>query len=391
MSDRVLKLAELVSAGMLEIGAGRPRSVGLDRFPLPILRVADVMEGRIQQLDQVDAPMIRSDEMGSKTSRPGDVVLTAKGTVGRVAIMPSVGPVYAYSPQLCYFRAAVDGLLNSRYLYYWFKSEEFWGQADALKGQTDMADFLSLSDVGSLKMRIPPLEEQEAAINVLGSIDDKIAVNQRIIDLSEKLAEVSLSAAFDGRFASLSSQAFVTMGSSPPGASYNKRAVGTPFYQGVRDFGARFPAKRVWTTAPVRMAGVRDTLVSVRAPVGRTNIANEEMCIGRGVASLRSRSGCPMTLFHQVRAARDAWAPFEAEGTVFGAVNKSQLEAVLVPMVRAEIVEELERKLAVIENRIAAALSENEILAKTRNELLPLLMSGKVRVREAEEIVEGVV
>jgi type I restriction enzyme, S subunit len=305
-------------------------------------------------------------------------------------MMPSEGPTFAYSPQLCYFRPVVNGPLRSRYLYYWFKSEEFWKQADALKGQTDMADFLSLSDVHSLKIRIPPLEEQVAAVDVLGSLDDKIATNDRVVDLSDKLGEAVLSAALDGRSSPLASQALVTMGSSPPGTSYNETADGIPFYQGVRDFGVRFPRNRVWTTAPVRTASAGDTLVSVRAPVGRTNIANEGMCIGRGVASLRSRSECPMTLFHQVRAVREAWAPYEAEGTVFGAINKSQLDAVLLPTVRPEAGRKVEETLAAIENRIAAALSENEILATARDQLLPLLMTGKVRVRDAEKAVEGV-
>ena len=76
--------------------------------------------------------------MGSKISKPGDIVLTVKGTVGRVALMPPDGPVFAYSPQLCYFRPTASGPLISRYLYYWFKSTQFWNQADALKGQTDI-------------------------------------------------------------------------------------------------------------------------------------------------------------------------------------------------------------------------------------------------------------
>ena len=61
------------------------------------------------------------------------------------------GPDFAYSPQLCYFRPAASGPLRSRYLYYWFKSTQFWNQANALKGQTDMADYLSLSDIRCLK------------------------------------------------------------------------------------------------------------------------------------------------------------------------------------------------------------------------------------------------
>ncbi|WP_255824519.1 restriction endonuclease subunit S [Amycolatopsis sp. GM8] len=252
-------------------------------------------------------------------------------------------------------------------------------------------DNINLETLARLRFPVPSLLEQHAIADVLGALDDKIAANDRVVDLSDKLAEAVLSKSLDGRSSPLASQALVTMGSSPPGTSYNEKEDGLPFYQGVRDFGIRFPRRRVWTTAPVRTARTGDTLVSVRAPVGKTNIANEDMCIGRGVASLRSRSQRPMTLFHQVRAAHEAWAPYEAEGTVFGAINRSQLEAVLLPMVRSEASGKVEHALTAIENRIAAALSENETLVTTRDQLLPLLMSGKVRVLESERILEGVV
>ncbi len=151
MSDRTVSFSELASESLIEVGAGRPRSV-LDEYPsIPILRVADVLDGRIESPSQDRIPDGYQTVIGSKISKPGDVVLTAKGTVGRVALMPPDGPGFAYSPQLCYFRPAASGPLRSRYLYYWFKSTQFWNQADALKGQTDMADYLSLSDIRRLR------------------------------------------------------------------------------------------------------------------------------------------------------------------------------------------------------------------------------------------------
>lgn len=109
--------------------------------------------------------------------------------------MPSDGPVFAYSPQLCYFRPVATGPLRSRYLYYWFKSAEFWNQADALKGQTDMADYLSLSDVQALKMTLPSLDSQDGVIEVLGALDDKVAVNDATAVTSGSLLGAHFSAA----------------------------------------------------------------------------------------------------------------------------------------------------------------------------------------------------
>ena len=120
MSDQTVSFSKLASESLIEVGAGRPRSV-LDQYPsIPILRVADVLDGRIESPSQDRIPDNCQKVIGSKISKPGDVVLTAKGTVGRVALMPSDGPSFAYSPQLCYFRPTVSGPLRSRYLYYWF-------------------------------------------------------------------------------------------------------------------------------------------------------------------------------------------------------------------------------------------------------------------------------
>ncbi|MEU8279244.1 restriction endonuclease subunit S [Microbispora bryophytorum] len=175
--SRTATFSELVGENLLEIGAGRPRSVSSN---LPILRVADVLDGKIGPSPQNYAPGNHPPATASKVSKPGDVVLTIKGTVGRVAIMPADGPIFAYSPQLYYFRPAMNGPLRPRYLYYWFKSAEFWTQANSLKSQTDMADFLSLSDVQSLSIRIPPIKQQAGIVDLLGALDDKIAVNERI-------------------------------------------------------------------------------------------------------------------------------------------------------------------------------------------------------------------
>ncbi len=233
--------------------------------------------------------------------------------------------------------------------------------------------------------------EQRAIAEVLGALDDKIAANDLLVACADSLARVVTVAAINDEAVPLSQTATITMGSSPPGTSYNESGEGTVFYQGVRDFGVRSPRNRVWTTEPVRLAAAGDTLVSVRAPVGRTNLASESLCLGRGLAGVRAKDGRQATLFHLLRSVDSVWTPFEAEGTIFGAINKAQLESVSIPCVRNDQRDHLEEQLAGLEGRIAAALSETVVLAATRDSLLALLMSGKVRVKDAEKLVGGAV
>src|SRR5699024_3274797 len=132
-----------------------------------------------------------------------------------------------------------------------------------------------------------------------------------------------------------------------------------------------------------RTANARDILVSVRAPVGRVNIAPQELTIGRGLAAVRSTTGQQMTLFHILKDAGAVWLPYEAVGTVFGSINRGQLHDLEVPTVDEDDQTQLERDVTALEDHITALLHENKLLAATRDALLPALMSGKLRVKAA--------
>lgn len=79
----------------------------------------------------------------------------------------------------------------------------------------------------------------------------------------------------------------IVMGQSPESSSYNTFGIGLPFYQGKAEFGKQHPIPVKWCSSPKKIAKTGDILMSVRAPVGATNIANEECCIGRGLAAIR--------------------------------------------------------------------------------------------------------
>ena len=81
--------------------------------------------------------------------------------------------------------------------------------------------------------------------------------------------------------------AIINMGQSPDSKTYNEGKEGIPFYQGKSDFGKINPIPRVWCSNPIKIAEKEDILISVRAPIGDTNIATERCCIGRGLASIR--------------------------------------------------------------------------------------------------------
>ena len=130
----------------------------------------------------------------------------------------------------------------------------------------------------------------------------------------------------------IGSAAYVEMGQSPPSEHYNRTGHGIPFFQGKADFGKRYPTARYWCTQPKKYAAPGDILISVRAPVGPTNVASEPCCIGRGLAALRSHNGIDRYyLLRCLEAFEHALAAL-GFGTTFVAINKNQLTAFVIPL-----------------------------------------------------------
>ena len=125
----------------------------------------------------------------------------------------------------------------------------------------------------------------------------------------------------------------VIMGQSPPGKTYNENGRGLPFFQGKAEFGHIYPTIKKWCTAPSRVAKQGDILLSVRAPVGPTNLAPCECCIGRGLAAIRARKG--------VAEQKYLWFFFKnlepvlskcGQGSTFTAINRAEINAIQVPL-----------------------------------------------------------
>ena len=82
----------------------------------------------------------------------------------------------------------------------------------------------------------------------------------------------------------------LNMGQSPPSEEYNSDSLGTPFLQGNADFGPHHPTPKIYCPTARKHAIPGDILLSVRAPVGAINVADQEYGIGRGLCAIRPRT-----------------------------------------------------------------------------------------------------
>jgi len=162
--------------------------------------------------------------------------------------------------------------------------------------------------------------------------------------------------------------ALIQMGQSPPGHTYNDRGEGLPFFQGKADFGNKHPTVRMWCNSPNRIADSGDILLSVRAPVGPTNVADQQCCIGRGLAAIRSLD--PEDILPDFIRYVFKWLEPElsrkGQGSTFTAVNRKDVENIKLPLPPASeqrrIVEILDQADALRKKRAEADAKATRIL-----------------------------
>lgn len=150
----------------------------------------------------------------------------------------------------------------------------------------------------------------------------------------------------------------IVMGQSPPGSSYNEHGEGQPFFQGKTEFGEVHPTVRKYTTAGTKFAKAGDILMSVRAPVGPTNIADVDCVIGRGLAAIRAKTVVSQDYLRWSLKHLEIDIQSKGTGTTFDAITGETLRGTLIALPpideQHKIVELLEDHLS----RLDAALAD---------------------------------
>jgi type I restriction enzyme S subunit len=405
-----------------------PDSIGHDWHHTQIhyIDISSVGEGLIQTPPQLlalaDAP-----SRAKRLIKSGDTVLsTVRPNRRSMFFADHPGSNWVVSTGFAVLRPQVH-MIAPRFLYACVFSQSF---TKYLISREKGAAYPTVSpeDIGNAVIPLPPLKEQQAIAHILGTLDDKIELNRRMSRTLEEMARAIFKSWFvdfdpvrakadgrrhlpvsrrnsppssptaskslnwarsrrGGRVSNVGYHFRLTMGQSPPSSTYNETGKGTPFYQGRTDFGFRYPKRRVYCTAPTRFADPGDTLVSVRAPVGDINLAKERCAVGRGVAAIRHRGNSHSFTYYSMHELAGHFLQFEAEGTVFGCINKADFERLpfCVPPQEALVI--FDRIVSPLDDRIAMNEKQTFFLTNIRDTLLPKLVSGELRVPDAERIV----
>ena len=186
----------------------------------------------------------------------------------------------------------------------------------------------------------------------------------------------------------LGDSCLVIQGQSPPGATYNTNGVGLPFLQGKAEFGATYPVTVKWCSAPSKIAEPDDVLISIRAPVGPTNLCAVRSCIGRGLAAIRTQGNIPSKYVLYAMRATEEELRAGSTGTTFESIRGDNLRSHLLPLPplaeQHRIVVEIETQFTRLDASVAALRRAQANLKRYRASVLKAACEGRMAPTEAE-------
>lgn len=437
-----LEIEELIRDGALLINDGyRAKNTELASQGIPFARAGNIDGGfHFEDADRVPPETLR--RVGIKRSKPGDVVFTSKGTVGRFAFVRSNTPEFVYSPQLCFWRSGDETRIHPRWLYYWMNGREFYLQFKGVAGQTDMAEYVSLRDQRAMKMTLPPLTEQKAIAAVLGALDDKIELNWRMNATLEAMARALFQSWFvnfdpvrvkldgsqqsnlDPATAALFPDSFQNskLGPIPSGWSVGTIEEATSL---IIDYRGRTPKKMGSDWSPTGIPAVSaknvkggrlvrpdtfnfvseelyerwmkdklalgDILMTSEAPLGELYYLalDARYCLSQRIFALRANPAvCESTyLYYWLESpACQTDIVNRGTGTTVEGIRQSELRKVSVLLPPLSIQKAAATLLAKWTELIHRNEEQSKTLADLRDGLLPKLLSGELSVPEVESI-----
>lgn len=288
-----------------------------------------------------------------------------------------------------------NGVSITPFAYYFVQSPDIHELAISLMTGTSGRQRVDTEAFRMSEIWLPNLTTQEKIVRVLGSLDDKIAVNNKMIRI---ILELQKSIWIQNNVKNLSQIHLINIAEpilgGTPKRSDNSLWNGDILWASVADMTS-VSNSHLLTTAEQITEKAAETkrfaplptgsvLLSARGTVGHVISLATPAAFNQSAYGFIAPKGYETALRLAIEDTVEELKS-KSYGSVFSTITKQQINECLIPDVFNESFAELHAKLNSLETRIVIAEQENQTLARTRDELLPLLMSGKITVRDAEE------
>lgn len=333
---------------------------------------------------ELEKPYVRS------RVKAGDVLISIKGTIGRVGIVPE-GFDGNISRELARLRPL--GQYCGEYIAYQLESDHTQARISKAVVGTTRLEF-SIATLRNFELPFPPtVIEQRAIATALSDVDALLEGLDRLIAKKRDLKQAAMQQlltgqtrlpGFEGKWGvkQLGDLAQIVMGQSPNSSNYNSTGGGLPLIQGNADIRGRKTIKRVFTTQITKQGRTGDILMSVRAPVGEISRATFDVCLGRGVCALRAANDF---LYHYLIYLEPSWAK-HSKGSTFDSVNSTDIKTVEVRLPSdpdeqsaiATVLSDMDAELEALEKRRAKT-------AALKQAMMQELLTGRIRLVESQQ------
>jgi type I restriction enzyme S subunit len=384
-----------------------------DSLEVLVIRGADFPSVCIGDLSTVPRRFEKASKAHKRILQPGDLILeVAGGTndrptgrsvfVSERMIQKSALPIIPAS--FCRLVRPRSEVVEPLFLYYWLQEMHASGRAWGYQVRsTGIANFQFEHFLDSESVLLPPLTEQRAIAKVLGALDDKIESNRTTIELASDLCDARF-LDWRGRHLPLDVETSFgdfcdVFGGATPKTSEPDYWGGTHAWATPSDVTALgsvylFGTRRTITdegldrcSASLHPSG--SIFMTSRATIGAF-VVNQIPCVpNQGFIVVRPKdSAHRWFLFHEMRR-RVPEMLDRANGSTFQELSRGSFKemSLLVPADDGAF-SSLDRELSPLHERACIAARESEVATALRDALLPELLSGRIRVPEARELVE---
>jgi type I restriction enzyme S subunit len=394
------------------------------------IRAADIDHGRVIFETASKINVEATARITKGIGAPGDVLLTHKGTVGRVALVPLDAPPFVCSPQTTLWRSLDENELDRGYLYAFLDSPIFGGQLHASAGETDMAPYASLTSQRAMTVTIPPINVQRAIANVLTALDARIqllgnasvsleAIARAIfkswfVDFDPVRAkaegrepegmDASTAALFPDEFqqgnqpaiplgwslSPLSAVSDVIYGAAFSSDRFNTKGIGHPLIR-IRDLKTMDPG--VFTDemhSKGHLISAGDVVVGMDGEFRAYHWLGARSWLNQRVCFFKPSGGAGRVFIREaLRPLLEAVERGQVGTTVIH-IGKADIGRFQIPLATASVLKAFNEIAESLLDRIICTSETMRSLGELRDTLLPRLISGKLRIPEAEKLVEAV-
>ena len=363
---------------------------------VPVLRGSNLsvdVGHRLIEDDLVFLDESKAKEFVRSQVTQGDLVFTCWGTIGQLGIIDDMARYDRYVVSNKQMKMTPDrSKVNPLFLYYKLSTpQSLWAVQNMAIGSS--VPGFNLTQLKSIEVDIPSIEEQQAIVAVLGALDDKIALNERIASGADELRRNLFDQYIAEASTAIRSVPLSSTADFINGRAFTKEATGTGrMVIRIAEINSGPSGSTVYNDIDVpdqHLARPGDVLFAWSGSLTVARWFRPEAIINQHIFKVVPKSGIPTWLaFELTRSKLDEFKGIAADkATTMGHIQRRHLdEPVSMPAV--EDLPRLDAELGPLWARALVAEQENLALAQLRDTLLPKLMSGELRVRDAEKMVE---